>query len=91
MGNEGFGRYGGLRWAWMGWDGCGRGPRTDLNGLGWNKRSGMGKEGLGWVGRAWDSYGGPRVGVQPRNSIGTKDEYGGPDMGIQGFGWMWSA
>ena len=52
MGNEGFGRYGGLRWAWMGWDGCGRGPRTDLNGLGWNKRSGMGREGLGWVGRA---------------------------------------
>ena len=52
MGNESFGRYGGLRWAWMGWDGCGRGPRTDLNGLGWNKRSGMGREGLGWVGRA---------------------------------------
>ena len=82
MGNESFGRYGGLRWAWMGWDGCGRGPRTDLNGLGWNKRSGMGREGLGWVGRAWDSYGGPRVGVQSQGIMW------GPRMSMECLRWV---
>ena len=27
----------------MGWDGCGGGPGTDLDGIGWLRRSGMSK------------------------------------------------
>ena len=30
----------------MGWDGCGRSPRTDLEDLGWYGRSGMAMEGV---------------------------------------------
>ena len=66
----------------MGWGGCGWGPGTDLNGLGWYGRSGMGIGGLGCVRRAWDMCGGLRVDVKGQ---------GGPDMGLEGFGWVWSA
>ena len=39
----------------------------------------MGIQGLGWVRRAWDRYGGSRVGVHG---------YGGPEMGVKIFGWV---
>ena len=42
----------------MGRDGCGRGPGTDIDGLGWYGRSEMGLKGLGWERRAWDWSGG---------------------------------
>ena len=40
----------------MGRDGYGEGPRTDLEGLQWHGRSGMGMEDLGLVRRAWDGW-----------------------------------
>ena len=71
----------------MGWDGCGRGPGTHLEGLGWYKRSGMNLGGLGWVRRAWDWCGGSKVGVKGQGMVwGPKDGYGRPDMGVKGFG-----
>ena len=40
----------GLRWVRMGWDVCEGGTGTDLDGIGWYGRSGVGEEslGLGW-------------------------------------------
>ena len=74
----------------MGWDGCGGGPGTHLEGLGWYKRSGMSLRGLWWVRRAWDWCGGSKVVVRDQGIVwGSKDGYGRPDMGVKGFGWVW--
>ena len=44
---------------------------------------------LGWVKRAWDWYGGSKVGVKGQGIVwGPKDGYGRPDMGVKGFGWV---
>ena len=41
----------------MGWDGCEGGTGTDLDGIGWYGRSGMGMRACDWVGE-------PRVAVK---------------------------
>ena len=48
----------------MGWDECGGEPGTDLDGIGWLGKSAMSIEELGWVRRAWDWDGGPRMGAR---------------------------
>ena len=41
----------------MGWDGCGGVPETDLDGIGWYGRSGLGM-------RVWGGGGEPGTGVE---------------------------
>ena len=66
----------------MGWDVCGGGPGTDLDGIGWYGKSGMILEGLVWVRRAWDRGGGPKVGVKGQRILWR------PRMGMEGLKWM---
>ena len=66
----------------MGSDGCGGGPETDLDGLGWYGWSGMGMRAWGGVRRAWDWSGGPRMGVKGQGIVL------GPMMGKEDLIWM---